>query len=70
MDTIPHNYDQNSQVSFSRKIDCEQVQQQPSKPDCDSIIAKSSLNTQTNRGLSAVTFEAILSEGGANGGAV
>ncbi|MEZ2342245.1 hypothetical protein [Microcoleus sp. EPA2] len=70
MDIIPHNSDPNSQVSFSRKIDCEQVQQQPSKPDCDSIIAQSPLNTQTNRGLSAVTFEAILSEGGANGGAV
>ena len=59
MDIIRHNSDPNSQVSFSRKIDCELGKQQPSKPDCDSIIPQSPLNTQTNRGLSAVTFEAI-----------
>jgi hypothetical protein len=70
MDSIPHNFKPNSQLSFCWKIDCELVQQQPSKPDCDLIIAQSPLNTQTNRGLSAVTFETILSKGGANGGAV
>jgi hypothetical protein len=38
--------------------------------NADSILAQSRVTTLVNRGLSAAAFEAILSEGCANGGAV
>jgi hypothetical protein len=59
MGIILRNSDPNSQVSFSQKIDREQVQHQLSKPDCDSILPQSPVTTIVNRRLFGATFEAI-----------